>query len=296
MNLRQLRYFTAVAEELHFGRAAQKLAISQPPLSQQIIALEREIGMQLFVRTKRSVALTAVARQWLPEVERLLKDAAALPGKARRLSRGEIGTLSIAFVSTADYSVLPGLLQKYNAKYPEVEVKLREATSDVQIDALLNEEIDLGIAIPPRGAKLPSTLAYLPLNREQLVLALPEKWARKSKGRVNLADWADSPLIVFPRSSAPALHDAITAYYAAQKVIPRFGQEAIQMQTIVSLVSAGMGIALVPGSLRNLQRAGVVYRELSGRSPEIEMGLMWRKQASSAALEAFMQLAKSPAA
>lgn len=252
--------------------------------------------MQLFVRTKRSVALTPVARQWLPEVERLLKDAAALPGKARRLARGEIGTLSIAFVSTADYGVLPGLLQKYNAKYPEVEVKLLEATSDVQIDALLNEEIDLGIAIPPRGAKLPSTLAYRPLNREQLVLALPEKWVRKSKGRVNLADWADSPLIVFPRSSAPALHDAITAYYAAQKVTPRFGQEAIQMQTIVSLVSAGMGIALVPGSLRNLQRAGVAYRELSGRSPEIEMGLMWRKRAPSAALEAFMQLAKSPAA
>jgi DNA-binding transcriptional LysR family regulator len=291
MNLRQLRYFATVAEELHFGRAARKLAISQPPLSQQIIALEQEMGVQLFVRTKRSVALTPVARQWLPEVERLLKDAADLPGKARRLSRGEIGTLSIAFVSTADYSVLPVLLRNYSAKFPEVEVRLREATSDVQIDALLNEEIDLGIAIPPRGSKLPRTLSYLPLQRERLILALPEHWARR-KSRVDFEQLADSPLIVFPRASAPALHDAITDYYASRKVVPRFGQEAIQMQTIVSLVSAGMGIALVPHSLRKLQRAGVVYRELSGRAPEIETGLIWRKEAMSAALAAFLQLAK----
>lgn len=296
MNLRQLQYFVAVAEELHFGRAAERLAISQPPLSQQIIALEQELGVQLFIRTKRSVTLTHTARQWLPEVQKLLAEAAALPHRVRKLAKGEIGSLSIAFVSTADYGLLPALLRQYTVQYPDVQIQLREATSDVQIDALLRDEIDIGVVIPPQGTKPPGSLSYLPLQREHLVLAVPEEWFRtgriaKRTQELHLEEVSDGPLIIFPRQSSPALHDAITHYYAALKLIPRFGQQAIQMQTIVSLVSAGMGIALVPASLRNLQRTGVRYCELSGAKPVIETGLLWKKQSSPSTLTAFVKMA-----
>lgn len=300
MNLRQLQYFVTVAEELHFGRAADRLHMSQPPLSQQIIALEESLGVQLFERTKRSVQLTPVGLQWLPEVRQVLASAAELPDKARRLSRGEIGTLRLAFVSTADYGVLPGLLQHYRSQHPEVQVTLQEATSDVQIDALLNKEIDVGIVIPPRGMSLPKSLRYLPLRKEGLVVALPQSWIRSRKhllqgGQIDFNMLLDEPLIVFPRQSAPAFHDSIADYYTAHHATPRIGQEAIQMQTIISLVSVGMGIALVPASLQNLQRTGVVYAQLKGTAPEIETGLLWRRGQETVALDGLIAAAKTMA-
>jgi DNA-binding transcriptional LysR family regulator len=295
MNFRQLRYFVAVAEELHFGRAAERLAMSQPPLSQQIMALERELGVQLFTRTKRAVALTHAAKQWLPEVQAVLADAKALPHKLKGLWRGEAGSLAISFVSTADYSALPALLRQYTTQFPNVRIRLQEATSDVQIDALLRDEIDVGIMIPPHAGKLPPALAYLPLQREHLVAAIPADWIslrriKKTKD-LPLKAIADAPLILFPRESSPTLHDAITGYYAANGCSPHFGQQAIQMQTIVSLVSAGLGVALVPESLRKLQRSGVAYLSLGGSKPLIETGLAWRKQRTPSTLTAFLKTA-----
>jgi DNA-binding transcriptional LysR family regulator len=189
------------------------------------------------------------------------------------------------------------LLSQYSEQHPEVQVKLREATSDVQIDALLDEEIDAGFVIPPRGARFPSSLSYLPLVREPLVLVAPETWQKSGRlgsktGKVDFASLLEAPLILFPRRVAPAFHDAITGYYASFQAVPRYGQEAIQMQTIVSLVSAGMGITLAPESLRNLQRTGVVYRELKGNAPQIETGLVWRKRHSASALREFVSLAR----
>jgi DNA-binding transcriptional LysR family regulator len=306
MDLRQLRYFVTVAEELHFGRAAERLAMTQPPLSQQIQALEQELGVQLFARTRRSVALTAVGAQWLPEVRRVLADAAALPALAQRLARGETGSLTLTFVSTADYGILPGLLRQFGERHPDVSLQLREATSDVQIDALLAGESDAGLVIPPQPVSFPATLGYLPLARERLVLAVPERWqpasrhgqARLRRGEVALAEAADVPLILFPRRSAPAFYDIITGCYAAQGLTPRVGQEAIQMQTIVSLVSAGMGVALVPESLRHLRRTGVRYLDLSADlaphvTPYVETGLIWRRQAMTPALQSFVEIART---
>ncbi|CAG9177486.1 LysR family transcriptional regulator [Cupriavidus respiraculi] len=291
MDLRQLRYFVTVAEELHFGRAAQRLAMTQPPLSQQIQALEEEIGVRLFARTRRSVALTPAGRQWLPEVRRVLADAAALPELAQRFARGDAGTLSLAFVSTADYGILPDLLRRFRADHPDVELQLREATSDVQFEALIEGTIDAGLVIRPQLPTMPPGLSYLPLVREPLVLAVPEGWrppgttaprgkARASDaqaGPVSLRDVAEAPLIIFPRRSAPAFYDIITGYYARDGLVPTIGQEAIQMQTIVSLVSAGMGVALVPASLCNLRRTGVSYLPLRDAAPDIETGLAWRE-------------------
>ncbi|VVE19983.1 LysR family transcriptional regulator [Pandoraea cepalis] len=305
MDLRQLRYFVAVAEERHFGRAAQRLSMTQPPLSQQIRALEASLGAPLFVRTNRSVELTAVGRQLLPEVRRILADADALPAFAQGLAHGEVGTLSLGFVSTADYGILPPLLREFGERYPRVRLQLLEATSDVQVEALMDGRIDAGLFIPPVPARYVNELSYLPIVREPLMLALPagrgmagddDIAADAQPGApVSLADFADEPLVIFPRRVAPAFYDIIMGCYAALGLTPRVGQEAIQMQTIVSLVSAGMGVALVPQSLCHLRRTGVTYRALRETSTLIETGLLWRTAEVTPVLEGFLETARAVA-
>lgn len=289
LELRQLRYFVAVAEERHFGRAAQLLHMTQPPLSQTIQALEDMLGTPLFVRTKRSVALTPAGQALLPEAKRLLQQAASLPDLARRAASGASGLLSLSFISTADYSILPPLLQRFRARYPQVQIDLREATTDVQLEDLMQGKIDAGLLLPPLSDKASAVLDYLPVLSEPLVAALPAGFIR-SKRAITLKTVRELPLIIFPRRIAPAFHDTILSCFRDAGVTPHIGQEAIQMQTIVGLVSAGMGMALVPQSVSNLQRPGVDYRALSGKIPLIETGLAWRRDNPSAVLRAFLDM------
>ena len=303
-DLRQLRYFVAVAEERHFGRAARKLSMTQPPLSQAIRALEDTLGVELFARTKRSVELTPVGADLLPEVRKLLAQADALRPHAQSLARGEAGALSLAFVSTADYGLLPHLLREFAVRHPRVRLNLAEATSDVQIEELAAGRIDAGLIIPPLPPRHAATLSYLPVMREPLVAALPAT-SVVHRGRGVPPDWIDAPislaevaqlpLVIFPRRLAPGFYDIITACYGAAGLTPRIGQEAIQMQTIVSLVSAGMGAALVPQSLRNLRRTGVVYRPLAERTPLVETGLVWRTADVSPVLAGFLDIVRTHA-
>ncbi|HKU00812.1 MAG TPA: LysR family transcriptional regulator [Paraburkholderia sp.] len=305
-DLRQLRYFVAVAEEQHFGRAAARLSMTQPPLSQAIRALEETLGVELFARTRRSVELTAVGADLLPEVRRLLAAAQALRPLAQSLARGEAGVLALAFVSTADYGLLPLLLRDFGARHPRVRLQLAEATSDVQIDELVAGRIDAGLVIAPLPPRHAAQLAYLAVAREPLVVAMPAELSACTGGGaiahdwcetpVSLADLADVPLVVFPRHLAPGFYDTIMDCYGAAGLAPRVGQEAIQMQTIVSLVSAGMGIALVPQSLRHLRRTGVVYRPLAETAPTIETGLVWRAAEVSPVLAAFIEIVRAHAA
>lgn len=300
MDLRQLRHFVAVAEELHFGRAAEKLNMTQPPLSQGIKALEAELGLMLFQRTRRSVALTAVGAQWLPYARAVLADAAALPDIAARLSRGEIGVLRLAFVSTATYRLLPPVISAFKRMFPEVELVLREATSDLQIRDLLDGDLDAGFLFAPRPA-MPAQLSYAALYRETLIAAVPETWIASGRivprnGRLGFDQIGGEPLILFPRESAPVLHDLTTGYYAAHGGAPVPGQQAIQMQTIIGLVSAAMGIALVPDSMRSLARTGVVYLPLAGKPPETETGLAWRTGNAAPALRHLIDIAREQAA
>ncbi|SEJ20208.1 DNA-binding transcriptional regulator, LysR family [Sphingomonas sp. OV641] len=301
MDLRQLRHFTAVAETLHFGRAAERLGMTQPPLSQSIQALERELGAALFARTKRSVALTPFGAQWLPHVEAALERVNGLPEIARRLREGEAGRLELSFVSTADYSILPMLVRRYAALFPDIEIALTEATSDVQITALRDGKGHAGIIIAPADRVLPPGLAYRQLVSEPLIAAIPEAWI--ADGRITLVDGHVSaetvvgqPLIIFPRRVAPAFHDLVTGYHAAWRGTPRIVQEAIQMQTIISLVSAGMGISLVPASLRNLARTGVRYADLRDAPPVLETGIAWRQDYVPATLARFLDIAAETAA
>ncbi|WP_425495879.1 LysR family transcriptional regulator [Paraburkholderia bonniea] len=305
-DLRQLRYFVAVAEEKHFGRAAARLSMTQPPLSQAIRALEETLGVTLFARTKRSVELTAVGADLLPEVQRLLASAEALRPLAQSLAHGEAGRLSLAFVSTADYGLLPLLLSDFGARYPGVRLQLAEATSDVQIDELIAGRIDAGLVIAPLPPRHAAQLSWLALAREPLVIALSLEHATRlglagpagaewHETPVSLRDVADMPLVIFPRRLAPGFYDIIMDCYGVAGLTPRIGQEAIQMQTIVSLVSAGMGVALVPQSLRNLRRTGVVYRPLSESVPAIETGLVWRTAHVSPVLAGFIKIVQAHA-
>lgn len=266
--------------------------------------LEASLGAPLFVRTNRSVELTAVGRQLLPEVRRILADAEALPALAQGLAHGEVGTLSLGFVSTADYGILPPLLREFGERYPRVRLQLLEATSDVQVEALMDGRIDAGLFIPPVPARFANELSYLPIMREPLMLALPAgrgdrrggaKQSNEPNEPVSLTDFADEPLVIFPRRVAPAFYDIIMGCYGALGLTPRVGQEAIQMQTIVSLVSAGMGVALVPQSLCHLRRTGVEYRALRETSALIETGLLWRTAEVTPVLEGFLETARGVA-
>ncbi|WP_369062599.1 LysR family transcriptional regulator [Caulobacter sp. 73W] len=287
METRQLRHFAAVADTLHFGRAAERLRMTQPPLSQSIMALEKTLGEPLFVRTKRSVRLTPFGEQWLPQVQAALAALDALPDSAHRLRSGLSGHLSLSFVSTADYSVLPDLVRRYAEAFPDVEIRLVEATSDVQIPAIVGGERHAGIIIPPHDRVLPEPLAYRRLVSEPLIAAVPAAWI--GDGVLPQEAILDAPLILFPRTVAPAFHDLVTSYFAAHGRPVRIVQEAIQMQTIISLVSAGLGIALVPASLRNLARAGVRYVDLQN-PPVLETGLAWRRDDDTPTLREMLQL------
>ena len=295
IELRQLRYFVTVAEELHFGRAAARLHMTQPPLSQAIAALEDLLGTPLFARNRRSVALTPAGTALLPESRRLLAEAAGLPELARRAAGGEAGRLSLAFITSADYSILPPLLRRYSEGHPAVHLTLQEATSDVQVEELLRGgRIDAGFLIPPLPDKALVELDYMKVLDEPLILCAPDSLALPPQDApVRLQDLPHLPLIVFPREVSPALHDAILACFRAAGITPAIGQQAIQMQTIVSLVSAGMGMALVPQSVCNLMRPGVEYRALADPTPMVETGIAWRRDNASPVLQGFLELLRN---
>ncbi len=280
VELRLWRQFLAVADELHFGRAAERLHMTQPPLTQAIAALEATLGARLFDRTKRSVKLTAAGAALVPAARELLARARDLPALARSAAAGELGRLRLAFVSTAGFAWLPDWVRDFRARHPGVAIELIEATGDVQLEALRAGDVDAGVLLHAPGF-VPAGLSHLPLATEPLVLALAEAHPLARRESLKLADVLDEPLVIFPRRIAPSLHDAVFGLYHGAGRLPQVGQEAIQMQTIVNLVSAGLGVAWVPDSVRQFQRPGVVYRAVkalkAGRAPALcETSLVWR--------------------
>lgn len=291
IELRLWRQFVAVAEELHFGRAALRLHMTQPPLTQAIAALEGLLGVRLFDRTKRSVLLTAAGTALLPEVHDLLARAQALPAHAQAAAAGEVGRLLLGFVSTVGFALLPQWVRAFREQHAGVQLELIEATGDVQLQALARGEIDAGLLLHSPGFA-PEALQHLTVAREPLVLALPDSHLLAAKTSLALADVLGEPLVVFPRRILPSLHDAVFGLYHAAGRSPQVAQEAIQMQTIVNLVSAGLGVAWVPESVRQFQRPGVVYRSVAGKRgqamPACETSLVWQAAANSPSLARFV--------
>ncbi len=281
IELRVWRQFVALAEELHFGRAAARLHMTQPPLSQAIQGLERAIGVPLFIRTRRSVDLTPAGAALLPQARRLLAAAEELPRVAQAAAAGLAGQLRLAFVSNIAYGPLPDWLRSFRLAHPDVALQLREATLDVQLAAFDADEIDAGFVLHAPGAAPPGFAAKTVLA-EPLVMALPESHPSQAATPAGALPWAavaGEPLVIFPRTIAPSLFDAVLAAYRAHGATPRIGQQAIQMQTIVNLVSAGMGLAWVPESVTRLQRPGVAYRAVTGAGLHCETSLVWRADA-----------------
>ncbi|MDY0329845.1 MAG: LysR substrate-binding domain-containing protein [Thiomonas sp.] len=272
MELRQLRYFVAIAEQGSFSRAAERLHISQPPLSTQIKALEDEIGARLLDRSNRGVVLTAAGAAFFEDIRSLLGQLEHAVERVRQSERGDVGTLSIGFVSIADFSILPPTLKSFRAQYPQVDVQLHELTTDAQIRELLAAELDLGIGLAPVDEP---GLTFTSLLHEPLMLAAPTAHpVLRSSGAVDLRALAKEPFIVPPRNIGPGLYDLTVSLCQAAGFAPRITQHARQMQTVIGLVSCGMGVALVPASLRLLKRAGVQYRPLLGKPATIELGIL----------------------
>ena len=294
MNLPELwhlRYFVAVAERLHFGRAAESLHISQPPLSRAIRALEERLGVGLFARSRRRVELTAEGARFLEEARRLIAQLERSVLELRGIASGEQGRLRIGFVSLADYGVLPGLLKGFKTARPGVRLALREMLSPEQAAALGARELDFGLLLPPVDGE--AGLEHLVVQRERFVAALPSRHRlAREAGRLAVGKLAGEPFVMVPREIAPGLYDIVRGLAARAGIPLNVAQEAIQMQTVVSLVSSGLGVAIVPASVSNLGRRGVAYRELADRHPRLDLWLAWPRCVLPAAARDFVAHAR----
>lgn len=285
IDLRRFRYFVAVAEELHFGRAAARLGIAQPPLSQQIRQLEDDLGARLFERTSRSVALTPAAESLLADARRILREVEAAADRVRQVDRGEAGLLRIGFVGSAIDGVLPGIVRRFREQVPGARLSLQELTSAQQVAALAERSIDVGFVRPP---VVGDGLTVIEVVREQLVLALPADHALVSSDMVRLADLASEPFVMFRRDLGEGLFDQVQRACIATGFEPQVAQEANQMHTIVGLVAAGLGVALVPQSVSRLRPDDVVYRSLSEVPVETTLAIAWRARDREALLARFV--------
>ncbi|CAD5106485.1 LysR family transcriptional regulator [Zestomonas carbonaria] len=290
MELRHLRYFVAVAEELHFGRAAERLGISQPPLSQQIQALEEELGARLLERTNRRVALTEVGRLFLDEARQVLAQSDKAVQLARRAQRGELGELKIGFTSSAPFtSTIPRSIFAFRQAYPAVHLDLLEMSSRQVAEALLEERVQVGVIRP---LALPDGLEKIELFREPLVVVLraDHPLATGSEAGILVAALAEEPFVFFPRSFGTGLYDQLLDLARQAGFTPRIAQEAGEAMTIIGLVAAGLGVSVLPASFRRMRVDGVVYRELLDPEATTAVWLVRRRREHSPQAQAFIEL------
>lgn len=293
MELRHLHYFIAVAEELHFSRAASRLKMAQPPLSQQIQNLEAEIGAPLFYRTKRQVALTEAGRVFLEKAYQIIADVQKACVAARNTQQGKQGCLIVGFTGIATFNMLPRLIPAYRAMYPLVELNLRQLGTTEQARALLQEELQVGIlCLPVITAELNFEVVY----RDTFVVALPQNHQLAACQSVDVRQLAPDSFIMTTRKVGEGYHDGIINICRHAGFEPRISQEVHELQTSVSLVAAGMGIALLPGSIQKLNIKGVLYRPLTNAIPPLETAIAWHKNEKSPRVENFLALARSVAA
>jgi DNA-binding transcriptional LysR family regulator len=288
VELRHLRYFVAVAEELHFGRAAERLRIAQPPLSRQIRDLEREIGTALFARVPRGVELTPAGTAFLPEARLTLAQAERAQRSAQRAAKGETGRLRVGFVEAATHSgILPDVLSFFRAHLPSIGLSLFELDPLQQAEAFQDGRIDLGILhSPPLDAE--RWLRVEPVYAEPVVLAIPKSHRLGGRARLSLGGLADESFVLFPRHVEPAMYDGIIARCRAEGFSPRVVQEANGWHTLASLVSAGVGLAFVPRSISSFQQAGVVYRAVRDLDVEMSLSAVWKRGERSPVRERFV--------
>jgi DNA-binding transcriptional LysR family regulator len=288
MELRQLRYFVAVAEELHFRRAAARLHMSQPPLSNQVRLLEEELGCPLMIRSRRRVELTPAGAAFLRDARTLLADLDDAVQTAQRIHAGRAGTLRISFVGSALLSLVPAVVRRYRAARPDVELQLRERSTEEQLRELRGGTVD--IALVPLPVDAPDLRTEV-LRRERTVAALPATHPLAQLKRVPLRSLAAEPLVMFPREQAPGLHDRLLASLSAPDLRPSVAQYAPETQTIIGLVAAEIGVALVQASVQRLALPGVTYRPVRG-APTIELAALLPPGETPLPAREFVELAR----
>lgn len=275
IELRHLRYFVAVAEELHFGHAAARLNISQPPLSQQIQILEQQVGARLLARTNRSVALTPAGKQFLADARQILSQVDDAAARAARLHQGETGELRIGFTSSAPFiKAVSDTLSSFRQRYPDVHILTRETNTREQIAPLNEGTLDLGLM---RNTQLPDTLAWQMILREPLLALIPRDHPLAQRASVSLAELAREPFVFFDPHVGTGLYDDILGLMRRYQLVPTIAQEVGEAMTIIGLVAAGMGVSILPASFHRVQLNEMRWVPI--REPEAvsEMWLVWSK-------------------
>jgi DNA-binding transcriptional LysR family regulator len=291
---RQLAQFIAVAETLSFRGAAQRLHMSQPPLTQAIRRLERSLGVNLLERSRASVRLTAAGEVFLEEARRLLARTQSMVEATRRAAEGSRGRLRVAFVPSAALALLPAIVVELCRRYPEIELELRSETTTMQLASLRDDRVDAGILVPPlRDA---ADLRTMPLRRERIVAAVPASHALAARNAIRLRELAEEPFILFPLAQGPAFLSAILLACRRAGFFPRVVQEAAQVQMILTLVACGMGVSLVPAAMRAVQQFNVRYLEIrDGAVPDYQLAAAIRRKAVNVVLGRFLEVARQVA-
>jgi DNA-binding transcriptional LysR family regulator len=274
----------AVAEERHFGRAALRLRMAQPPLSRQIQALERELGFVLFQRTRRGVELTPAGTAFLDGARRVFAETDRAVIEARRANSGEVGRLAVGYLSSLAYSGLTRLLRAFREQAPQVELALRELPPQEQLEALKQGRLDIGFV---RGPIEDPTIAYERVRKERLFVAMPPDHPLATRTRIPLEVLSGEPFVVFPRARATAFFDSIMALCRSAGFTPRIVQDA-PLLDVVSLVAAGFGVAILPESLRDVNRPDIVLLPIIG-SPTIDLLAAWMLGNASPAVRIFLE-------
>lgn len=290
MDAGRLPYFLAVAETLHFGRAAARLGIAQPALSRQIQRLERELGVLLFARTRRSVQLTPAGVALQQPARAIMQLLTEAEREVRAVAEGRAGRLRVGFVGSAALSVLPPIVRAFSASFPGLALELRELTTAQQLAALSADQIDVGLL--RAHAPAPGIRAE-PVLMEPLVVALPSTSTLAGAETVPITALRDAPWVMFPRGEGSGLHEQLLRLCRAAAFEPTVVQEATQMQTLIGLVAGGVGVALMPASAMRIQPAGVVYRPPAGPQHSIPLLMAWRAGAMRPAVEHFLAYARA---
>ncbi|MFH9715270.1 LysR family transcriptional regulator [Streptomyces rimosus] len=272
--LPQLHAFVVLAEELHFGHAAARLGIAQPPLSQQIRRLEDKVGHALFSRRPGQVALTPAGRELLPAARRALADLASGLAAARAIGSGRAGRLRIGFAASLALTVLPGLLHTFRQRFPDVHLDIQEMTTAPQITALRDKTIDIGLVREPSPE---ADLGFITVLREPFVAVLPAAHPLAAQRTVKLADLADLPFVLLPRAVGPQLYDQITGLCVGAGFTPRIAQHAVEWQTVCALVKTGLGVSLAPASIRRIRLEGVAFRTIAPDTARTRVAVAWRR-------------------
>jgi DNA-binding transcriptional LysR family regulator len=293
LEIRQLRQFVAVAEECHFGRAAARLHMAQPPLSQAIQRLEKKLGVDLFERKKRGFSLTAAGQALLREAQTVIAGAQRAAARTQQVAFGERGRLSIGFVSAALYQILPAALRLFRQRFPGADIRLQELSTNEQLQVLQTGSIDVGFIHPP--LPLLEGCETVSLGRDPLMAALTADHVFAKANSIPFSALAKEPFVLFPRTQGPSLFSAIERACFEVGVILNVVTEATRIHTQLSLVATGLGVTLVPASARSLRVDGVVYRPIADR-PEsffLELCMLCYRPNQNSLVSSFKQIVQS---